>query len=247
MPSISRRLKNVQSTIQLSAVNSARRPESITLLAVSKSFSCEEVIEAISAGQYAFGENYLQEALSKIALVNLKTQSSFTNVAPITWHFIGAIQSNKTRAIAENFSWVHTVDREKIAQRLSRQRPPQLSPLNICLQVNITGETSKSGLEPQEVLSTANAIIRLPRLRLRGLMVIPELTNDQQKQRLAFRKTKELLIYLQEKLEAPELNTLSMGMSSDMKVAIEEGSTIVRIGSTIFGKRNRDYEKQPKY
>jgi pyridoxal phosphate enzyme (YggS family) len=161
----------------------------------------------------------------------------------LEWHFIGPIQSNKTRAIAEHFDWVHTVDREKIALRLSQQRPPQLAPLNICLQVNISGEASKSGMAPSEVLDVARAVVGLPGLSLRGLMAIPEPTDDQQKQHAAFRQTRELLTQLQQELAAPQLDTLSMGMSADMEAAIEEGATIVRVGSAIFGQRERNHEQ----
>jgi pyridoxal phosphate enzyme (YggS family) len=215
------------------------------LLAVSKTFGAEMVLEAIAAGQRAFGENYLQEALAKMAAVDqaLKSGPDAREDVLLEWHFIGPIQSNKTRAIAEHFDWVHTVDREKIALRLSQQRPPQLAPLNICLQVNISGEASKSGMAPSEVLDVARAVVGLPGLSLRGLMAIPEPTDDQQKQHAAFRQTRELLTQLQQELAAPQLDTLSMGMSADMEAAIEEGATIVRVGSAIFGQRERNHEQ----
>ncbi|WP_211460765.1 YggS family pyridoxal phosphate-dependent enzyme [Collimonas silvisoli] len=243
MSLMSHKLQAVHASIQAAAAAVSRRPDSVALLAVSKTFGPEMVLEAIAAGQRAFGENYLQEALAKMAAVELALQSGPGAGAGVLleWHFIGPIQSNKTRAIAEHFDWVHTVDREKIAQRLSQQRPPQLAPLNICLQVNISGEASKSGLAPPEVLDVARAIAELPGLKLRGLMAIPEPTEDQQKQHAAFRQTRELLTQLQSELtkQRPglQLDTLSMGMSADMVAAIEEGATIVRVGSAIFDRR----------
>jgi pyridoxal phosphate enzyme (YggS family) len=238
---MSHKLQAVHTSIQAAAAAVSRQPDSVELLAVSKTFGPEMVLEAIAAGQRAFGENYLQEALAKMSAVELALQEAPGAGAEVLleWHFIGPIQSNKTRAIAEHFDWVHTVDREKIAQRLSQQRPPQLAPLNICLQVNISGEASKSGMAPSEVLDAARAIAELPGLRLRGLMAIPEPTEDQRKQHAAFRQTRELLTQLQAALPALQLDTLSMGMSADMVAAIEEGATIVRVGSAIFGQRER--------
>lgn len=245
MFSMSHKLQAVRSSIQTAAAAVSRRPDSVALLAVSKTFGAEMVLEAIAAGQRAFGENYLQEALVKMAAVDLALQSRSGAGGDVLleWHFIGPIQSNKTRAIAEHFDWVHTVEREKIAQRLSQQRPPQLAPLNICLQVNISGEASKSGMAPSEVLDVARAVVELPGLTLRGLMAIPEPTEDRQKQHAAFRQARELLTQLQMALAAPQLDTLSMGMSADMAAAIEEGATIVRVGSAIFGQRERHHEK----
>ncbi|WP_092353310.1 YggS family pyridoxal phosphate-dependent enzyme [Collimonas sp. OK242] len=245
MSLMSHKLQAVHSSIQAAAAAVSRRPDSVALLAVSKTFGAEMVLEAIAAGQRAFGENYLQEALAKMAAVDqaLKSGPDARKDVLLEWHFIGPIQSNKTRAIAEHFDWVHTVDREKIAQRLSQQRPPQLAPLNICLQVNISGEASKSGMAPSEVLDVARAVVGLPGLSLRGLMAIPEPTDDQQKQHAAFRQTRELLTQLQQELAAPQLDTLSMGMSADMAAAIEEGATIVRVGSAIFGQRERNHEQ----
>jgi pyridoxal phosphate enzyme (YggS family) len=242
---MSHKLQAVHSSIQAAAAAVSRRPDSVALLAVSKTFGAEMVLEAIAAGQRAFGENYLQEALAKMAAVDqaLKSGPDARKDVLLEWHFIGPIQSNKTRAIAEHFDWVHTVDREKIALRLSQQRPPQLAPLNICLQVNISGEASKSGMAPSEVLDVARAVVGLPGLSLRGLMAIPEPTDDQQKQHAAFRQTRELLTQLQQELAAPQLDTLSMGMSADMAAAIEEGATIVRVGSAIFGQRERNHEQ----
>jgi pyridoxal phosphate enzyme (YggS family) len=248
---MSHKLQAVHSSIHATAVAVSRRPDSVALLAVSKTFGADAVLEAIAAGQRAFGENYLQEALVKMAEVELALKAGQRDDVLLEWHFIGPIQSNKTRAIAEHFDWVHTVDREKIAQRLSQQRPPQLAPLNICLQVNISGEASKSGLAPSELPAVARAIAGLPGLRLRGLMAIPEPTDDRQKQHAAFRQTRELLEQLRQDLGAQQggqlagqqLDTLSMGMSADMVAAIEEGATIVRVGSAIFGQRERNHEK----
>ncbi|MEO6917943.1 MAG: YggS family pyridoxal phosphate-dependent enzyme [Collimonas sp.] len=244
MSLMSQKLQAVHTSIQAAAAAVSRGPDSVALLAVSKTFGADMVLEAIAAGQRAFGENYLQEAIAKMAAVDLALQAAHASTVAdilLEWHFIGPIQSNKTRPIAEHFAWVHTVEREKIAQRLSEQRPLQMPPLNICLQVNISGEASKSGMAPADVLDAARAIIELPRLRLRGLMAIPEPTQDQQKQHAAFHQTRELLLQLQAALpaHAAQLDTLSMGMSADMTVAIEEGATIVRVGSAIFGQRER--------
>jgi len=217
------------------AANSAQRDvHGVELLAVSKTFGADAVIAAAEAGQGAFGENYLQEALEKIAEVKATRPD-----LELEWHFIGPIQSNKTRPIAEHFDWVHSVDRLKIAQRLSEPRPATLPPLNVCLQVNISGEASKSGVLPAETLAVAQAIAALPRLQLRGLMAIPEAVGDAEQQRLPFRQMHALLDQL--RAEGLKLDTLSMGMSGDMAAAIAEGATIVRIGSAIFG--TREYAK----
>ena len=231
MSIIAENLQAVEATIA-SAAEAANRPRSsVQLLAVSKTFPAEAVLEAMAAGQRAFGENYLQEALDKIALV-ARAQPQ----APVEWHFIGPIQSNKTRPIASSFQWVHTVERLKIAQRLSEQRPPELGPLNVCIQVNISGEASKSGAQEDEVPEQARQVAQLPNLRLRGLMAIPEPQADAALQRQAFARLRALAERL--RLEGLALDTLSMGMSGDMQAAIMEGATIVRIGSAIFGARN---------
>lgn len=211
------------------ACAAARRPvQSVTLLAVSKTFGAHAVRDAYNAGLRRFGENYVQEALEKIAtLADLRTE--------LEWHLIGPLQSNKTRIVAETFDWVHSVDRLKIAQRLSEQRPPALPPLNVCLQVNISGEASKSGLAASEVAEVAQAVAALPRLRLRGLMAIPEPAGDLTAQRAPHRALHELLESLQ--AQGLALDTLSMGMSADLEAAVLEGATIVRIGSAIFGAR----------
>lgn len=199
---------------------------SVTLLAVSKAQSAEKLREAYQTGQTKFGENYLQEALNKQAeLADLN----------IEWHFIGPIQSNKTQPIAQHFSWVHGVDRLKIAQRLNDARPADLPPLQICLQVNISGETSKSGVAPDALAELVKAVSILPRLKLRGLMSIPEPTDDEALQRQQFKQMRLLFNRLVN--EGYALDTLSMGMSGDYKIAIEEGATMVRIGSAIFGAR----------
>ncbi|PSL13941.1 hypothetical protein CLV44_110122 [Marinobacterium halophilum] len=203
-----------------------RTPDSVQLLAVSKTRSADEIRELHACGQTAFGENYLQEALDKIdALRDL----------PLEWHFIGPIQSNKTRTIAEHFDWVHSVDRLKVARRLSEQRPDHLPPLNICLQVNISGEASKSGCAPEALPELARTVAALPNLRLRGLMAIPEAETDPARQRAIFAQVRAQLAALH--LEGTQPDTLSMGMSGDLEAAIAEGATIVRIGTALFGPR----------
>ncbi|MFZ6655591.1 YggS family pyridoxal phosphate-dependent enzyme [Undibacterium sp. TJN19] len=231
MSLISDNLQAVRADIHASAIAAGRDPQHIQLLAVSKTFGADAVIEAATAGQRCFGENYLQEALDKIQQVQAQAPQLV-----LEWHFIGPIQSNKTRPIAENFAWVHSVDRLKIAQRLSEQRPASLPPLNICLQVNISGEESKSGVLPGEALAMAQQILALPGLKLRGLMAVPEATDDLQQQRLAFRQMQQLSMQMQ--AAGIALDTLSMGMSSDLHAAIAEGTTMVRIGTAIFGNRN---------
>jgi len=204
-----------------------RDPNDISLLAVSKTKPAEDIRSAFNAGQRSFGENYLQEALQKIqALHDL----------PIEWHFIGSIQSNKTRELAENFAWVHSVDRLKVARRLSEQRPDSMPPLNICLQVNISEEKSKSGLLLKELSALVTEVVKLPNITLRGLMAIPAKADTLTAQRATFNKIRQALEMLQK--SHPEINTLSMGMSNDMEAAIAEGSTILRIGTAIFGARN---------
>ncbi len=234
---ISENLQLVQHRIANSAQAAGRDPASITLLAVSKTFDVQAVLAAAQAGQRAFGENYVQEAIDKIAAT--RDMREHNPDLQLEWHFIGPIQSNKTRQIAEHFDWVHSVDRLKIAQRLSEQRPADMPPLQICLQVNVSGEATKSGLEPEALLELARAVVLLPNIRLRGLMAIPEPTEDVQQQRAAFAK----LRFMQNDLQAVgiQTDTLSMGMSADMDAAIAEGATIVRIGTAIFG--GRDYAK----
>lgn len=223
MSTIANNIAKVATRIREAAQAVARDPDEVRLLAVSKTQSAEAIRQACDAGLRDFGENYLQEALQK--------QAELAEL-PLTWHFIGPIQSNKTKQIAEHFDWIHSVDRLKIAQRLSDQRPESLPPLNICLQVNVSGEASKSGCEPQAVSELAHAIAALPRLRLRGLMAIPEPTEDPAEQRAAFARLRQL----QNELDLG-LDTLSMGMSHDMEAAIAEGATWVRIGTALFGAR----------
>ena len=233
MSIIAANLQAVEATIADAVQAAGRARNEVQLLAVSKTFPAEAVLAAMASGQTAFGENYLQEALDKIANV-----AQAQPEAAVEWHFIGPIQSNKTRPIASNFHWVHTVERLKIAQRLSEQRPPELGPLNICLQVNISGEASKSGATAAELPELARAVAQLPNLRLRGLMAIPEQATDPAQQRAGFARLRQLHDAL--RAEGLALDTLSMGMSGDMGAAIAEGATIVRIGSAIFGARNYD-------
>ena len=233
MSIIAANLQAVEATIADAVQAAGRARNEVHLLAVSKTFPAQAVLEAMATGQTAFGENYLQEALDKIVNV-----AQAQPEARVEWHFIGPIQSNKTRPIAANFHWVHTVERLKIAQRLSEQRPPELGPLNICLQVNISGEASKSGATEAELPELARAVAQLPNLRLRGLMAIPEQATGAAQQRAAFARLRQLHDAL--RAEGLALDTLSMGMSGDMAAAIAEGATIVRIGSAIFGARNYD-------
>jgi len=224
MTTIADNITTVAARIAAAAQATGRDSASIGLLAVSKTKPADAVREAHAAGLRDFGENYLQEALGK--------QAELTDL-PLCWHFIGPIQSNKTRAIAEHFDWVHSVDRLKIAQRLSEQRPADLAPLNICIQVNVSGEASKSGCTPADLPALANAISALPRLKLRGLMAIPEPTEDRAAQDAAFAAVQSL----QASLNLP-LDTLSMGMSHDLESAIAQGATWVRIGTALFGARD---------
>lgn len=223
---IQRNIANVRRRVSTAAEKVQRRADDITLMAVSKTRPVDEVRAAAAAGIHDFGENYLQEALEKI-------QASGNS--DIRWHFIGPIQANKTRAIAEHFNWVHSVDREKIARRLSEQRPGSLPPLAVCLQVNVSLEDSKSGVAPAELPALARAIQGLPRLHLRGLMAIPAPTEDRAEQRAAFARIANLQRELGDSI--PAMDTLSMGMSADLESAIAEGATMVRIGTDIFGPR----------
>ena len=235
MSLIPQNLQVVHEAIALSAARYGRNPTEIALLAVSKTFGAEHVVQAWQAGQRMFGENYVQEGVDKISEVR-RLLADDRAADQLLWHFIGPIQSNKTRPIAENFSWVHSIDREKIATRLSEQRPANLGKLQVCLQVNISGEASKSGVSPDQLLALAKHVVQLPNLNLRGLMCVPEAYEDEAAQRQAFRSLADLRQQLQ--TQGIMLDTLSMGMSADMQAAIAEGSTMVRIGSAIFGKRN---------
>jgi len=227
MSAIATNLQAVRTRISTAARAAGRPPESIALLAVSKTWPLASVIDAAAAGQRAFGENYVQEGVDKaIATVD----------RALDWHFIGPLQSNKTRPVAEHFAWVHSIDRLKIAERLSAQRPADLQPLQVCVQVNVSGEASKSGCHPEEALALCQAVAALPNLTLRGLMAIPEPVDDEAGQRAPFRQLREL--YETIRAAGLPLDTLSMGMSHDLEAAIAEGATIVRIGTAIFGERN---------
>ena len=228
MNQLKQRLDKIHARIRQSEHDFGRSPKSVHLLAVSKTRPTEDIRAAYACGQHDFGENYLQEALDKI--------NTLHDLA-IHWHFIGPIQSNKTLAIAENFDWVHSVDRLKIARRLSEQRPTGLAPLNICLQVNISQEASKSGIPCAEAIEAAREINTLENLRLRGLMAIPSPSADLIAQRQPFHQLRELLEGINRQNDM-QLDTLSMGMSGDMEAAIAEGATWVRIGTDIFGQRN---------
>lgn len=228
MTSIAANLQAVRARIAAACIAAGRPADSVQLLAVSKTWPAASVREAAAAGQRAFGENYVQEAADKateLAGLNLE------------WHFIGPLQSNKTRPVAEGFSWVHSVDRLKIAERLAAQRAAALPPLNICLQVNVSGEASKGGCAPEQGVGLAAAIGALPGLRLRGLMTIPEPTGDVARQRRQFALLRHTLERINAELDF-RLDTLSMGMSDDLEAAIMEGATIVRVGTAIFGQRD---------
>lgn len=220
------RLRAVQTQVARAAEEAGRDAAEVKLLAVSKTFGAAAVRGLAGCGQREFGENYLQEALDK--------QAALRDL-PLVWHFIGPIQSNKTRAIAENFGWVHSVDRLKIAERLSAQRPAGLPPLQVCIEVNVSGEASKGGVAPAELPALAAAVAALPGLRLRGLMAIPAPVSEVAAQRAAFRQVRELYDAL--RAQGLALDTLSMGMSGDLAAAILEGATIVRVGTAIFGSR----------
>ncbi len=227
MSAIADNLQAVKMRIQRATEAAGRLSDEVRLLAVSKTWPLVSVLDASAAGQLAFGENYVQEGVDKaIATVDLNLE----------WHFIGPLQSNKTRLVAEHFSWVHSLERLKIAERLSAQRPAHLPPLQVCVQVNVSGEASKSGCAPAETAALCHAIAALPRLQLRGLMAIPEASDDPQAQRAPFRQLRA--IYNELQASGLPLDTLSMGMSHDLEAAVAEGATIVRIGTAIFGERN---------
>ncbi|MCU0972608.1 MAG: YggS family pyridoxal phosphate-dependent enzyme [Burkholderiales bacterium] len=226
MSTLASALQSVRARIDRAARAAGRDGSEIQLLAVSKTWPAPRLREAWQAGQRAFGENYAQEGVQKIGQLSDLT---------IEWHFIGPVQSNKTRALAENFAWVHSVDREKIAERLSAARPPELPPLDICLQVNVSGEATKGGVAPADACALARAVARLPHIRLRGLMALPQPERDQEAQRKWFRMLREIRDRVV--AEGIALDTLSMGMSDDLEAAILEGATIVRVGTAIFGPR----------
>lgn len=220
-------LTGVRVRVAAAAAAAGRNPATVHILAVSKTRPIPDLEAALAEGQTEFGENYLQEALPKMAALRRHTG--------LAWHFIGILQANKTRAVAEHFDWVHTVDREKIAQRLNDQRPAQLAPLNACIEVNLSGEASKSGIAPSELTALAEYLVTLPRLRLRGLMTIPATETNPEKQRVPFCKLRELMGMLN--AHGHKLDTLSMGMSGDYETAIAEGATLIRLGTAIFGPR----------
>lgn len=226
--SISQNLATISQQIQQYCQQANRPEQSVKLLAVSKTKPISAIAEAIEVGQCAFGENYVQEGIEKI--------QHFADNDTLEWHFIGLLQSNKTRVVAEHFDWVQTIDRLKIAQRLSEQRPEHLPALNVLIQINISDEASKSGISAKEMVELATQISQLPRLKLRGLMAIPKPESEPEQQKIALAQMNELFLQLQSQFEG--IDTLSMGMSDDMPSAIECGSTMVRIGTAIFGARS---------
>lgn len=230
MATIQSNLQAVNTRIAAACAAFGRDRADVRLVAVSKTWPAEAVREAAAAGQLDFGENYLQEALDKIAALS-------SMPAKLIWHFIGPLQSNKTRPVAEHFDWVHSVEREKIAERLNAQRPEGAPALNLCIQVNISGEASKSGVEPAALATLARAVARMPRLKLRGLMSVPEPTGDEALSRRRFASLRKLLEELNR--DGHALDTLSMGMTADLEAAVAEGATMVRIGTAIFGQRHQ--------
>ncbi|AUU10947.1 YggS family pyridoxal phosphate-dependent enzyme [Serratia marcescens] len=231
MSTIQQNLQDVRNRIAAAAQNCARAPEEVALLAVSKTKPVAAIEEAIAAGQRAFGENYVQEGVDKIRHFAESPQSG-----ELVWHFIGPLQSNKSRLVAEHFAWCHTVDRLRIAQRLSDQRPAGMQPLNVLIQINISDEQSKSGIALAELPALAEAIAALPNLTLRGLMAIPAPEADYQRQLAVFGRMNDAFLALRQRY--PQADTLSMGMTDDMAAAIAAGSTLVRIGTAIFGARD---------
>ena len=223
---VTENLRKIRDLLDKAAVDAGRRPEHIQLLAVSKKQPLEKILEAAAAGQRDFGENTVQEGIEKVTKLAKKG---------LTWHFIGHLQSNKTRAVAEHFDWIHSIDTRKTARRLSEQRPEALGDLNVCLQVNVDDEAAKSGIEPNELAELARAVADLPRLRLRGLMCLPAIRTDFSEQRIPFARLRELSESLAR--EGIRTDTLSMGMTGDYRAAIFEGATIVRIGTAVFGPR----------
>ena len=236
MTTIEIQLHNIQHRIAQACASAQRLPASVHLLAVSKTFGAEAVAEAVRAGQRSFGENYIQEGVEKIVAV----QGMRDLAVGLQWHCIGPVQSNKTRLVAEHFDWVQTVDRLKIAERLSVQRPESLPPLNVCLQVNVDGGATKSGVAPQELLALAEAVARLPRLVLRGLMSIPDDRADFAAQQAVHAQAQALFEQVRSSglPGLAQFDTLSMGMTGDLEAAIAAGSTLVRVGSGIFGQRH---------
>ncbi len=232
MTSLSDNLHTVQTRIATACAACGRSPSSVMLLAVSKTFSADDVRAVAACGQRDFGENYIQEGVEKIVALR-----SDPHVSALVWHCIGPIQSNKTKLVAEHFDWAHTVDRLKIAQRLNDQRPAHAPPLQVCLQVNIDGGATKSGVAPAEVLALALDMAKLPRLSLRGLMTIPDPVDGFEAQVAMHNKARALFDQVRAVLNSPQFDTLSMGMTSDLEAAIHAGSTMVRVGTAIFGGR----------
>ena len=233
MTTIANNLQTVQQRLLLACTQARRSPDTVALLAVSKTFGADEVAQAAAAGQVAFGENYLQEAVEKMAVLQER------GVAGLQWHCIGPVQSNKTRLVAEHFDWMHTVDRLKIAERLSTQRPEHLAPLQVCLQLNVDGGANKSGVPPEEALALARAVAQLPRLVLRGVMAIPEPAIEFEAQRALHLRAKAVFdqIFAVGGAGLEQFDTLSLGMTADLEAAVAAGSTLVRVGSGIFGTR----------
>jgi len=233
MAAVNDALAAIQARVMAACQRAARSPGSVQLVAVSKTFPAAALLQAFAAGQEDFGESYLQEALPKIE----ETEAQAGR--PLRWHFIGPLQANKSAAVAKAFTWVHGVDRERIAVRLSEQRPATLPPLNVCVQVNVSGEATKSGCSPADAVSLCATVARLPRLRLRGLMCIPAAEDDPQASRPAFAGLRALFetIRAAGQVDPQSFDTLSMGMSADFEVAVEEGATLIRVGTQIFGTR----------
>jgi PLP dependent protein len=229
MDELSSRYQAVCERITKSVLQAGRQPQSVYLLAVSKTFPAEQVAAVAALGQRDFGENYVQEGVDKI--------TALQSVAGLVWHCIGPLQSNKTRLVAEHFDWVHSVDRLKIAQRLSEQRPAHLPPLQVCLQVNTDGGSTKAGVAPADALALAQAVVALPRLQLRGLMTIPDPVAGFDAQVALHAQAKRLFDELQATLGLLNFDTLSMGMSADLEAAVQAGSTMVRVGTAVFGAR----------
>jgi pyridoxal phosphate enzyme (YggS family) len=229
MDELAKRYQAVRERITQAALQAGRSPDSVQLLVVSKTFGADKVAQVAALGQRDFGENYVQEGVDKIAALQ--------SVKGLVWHCIGPLQSNKTRPVAEHFDWVHSVDRLKIAQRLSEQRPAHLPPLQLCLQVNIDGGTTKAGVMPSEALALAQAVSVLPNLVLRGLMTIPDPVAGFDAQVAVHAQAKRLFDELQTALALPHFDTLSMGMSADLEAAVQAGSTMVRVGTAVFGSR----------
>jgi PLP dependent protein len=228
MGMISNNLQQVRAQITQACADCGRNPNEVALLAVSKTFGPEVVREAYAAGQRAFGENYVQEGVKKIALLR--------DLTGLEWHMIGPVQSNKTRVVSEQFDWVHSVDRLKTAERLSAQRPAHLAPLQVCIQVNIDGGLNKAGVKPEEAMALADSVSQLPHMQLRGIMVIPEPAINYVASCAVFQRAKALFGTI--KQVHPGVDTLSMGMSADMAAALSQGSTMVRVGTAIFGRRD---------